>query len=134
MLYLHSHGGCRLEGYPLIKQLSKYGITLCLLDFAGSGHSEGEFISMGHHERTDVHQLFDILRLENGFKNIVLWGRSMGAATILLSYSRLEKENLLAIVLDSPFSSVSRVYRNAVKKVITLPDVVIDMIYKYAKS
>lgn len=58
----------------------------------------------------------------------------MGAATILLSYSRLEKENLLGIVLDSPFSSVSRVYRNAVKKVITLPDVVVDMIYKYAKS
>jgi esterase/lipase len=58
----------------------------------------------------------------------------MGAATILMAYPIIQKDNLLAVILDSPFSSVKRVYRNAVKKVISLPDVVIDLIYNYAKS
>lgn len=89
---------------------------------------------MGHHEKIDVYQLYEQLKKDYGVKNIVLWGRSMGAATILMAYPRLDKDNLMAVILDSPFSSVKRVYRNAVKKVINLPDMVIDLIYKYAKN
>lgn len=53
MVYLHTRGGCRIEGLFLLKIfLPKVG--LLLFDFAGSGYSEGEYVTLGINESWDT--------------------------------------------------------------------------------
>jgi alpha-beta hydrolase superfamily lysophospholipase len=132
ILYLHSHGACRVEGYHLLRVCGIYGISLCLLDFAGCGHSEGEFISMGIYEKDDALLMMNVLKNDYGSRHFAVWGRSMGAATALMAYPMFF--DTFALILDSPFTTVSHVYRNAVKQRVSLPDFIIDMIFSFASS
>jgi hypothetical protein len=129
LIYLHTHGGCRLEGYHMLRHCGKFGFGLCILDFSGSGHSEGDFISLGHFEQHDLVQLTSILQEKHGITNYAVWGRSMGASTAMLAYPNISP---FVMILDSPFTSVNRVYRCAVKKHISLPNFMIDMVYAFA--
>jgi len=63
-LYLHSFNGSRLERIPLIDlalcyipEIVKRGFHFCSLDFAGCGNSQGDFVSLGYHERWDALQM-----------------------------------------------------------------------------
>jgi pimeloyl-ACP methyl ester carboxylesterase len=79
-------------------------MTLFCFDFAGCGKSEGEFISLGWHERDDVNVIVNYLRQERKVNTIGLWGRSMGAATALLHSNR--DPSIAGLVLDSAFSDL----------------------------
>lgn len=132
VIYLHSHGACRVEGYHLLKVCGIYSVSVCLFDFAGCGHSEGEFISMGIYEKDDTCLLMEHIKQQFGVRQFTVWGRSMGAATGLQAYPMLR--DTFALVLDSPFTTVRSVYRNAVKQRLSLPDMIIDMVFAYASS
>ena len=67
-----------------VSMLLPANVTVVALDFAGSGLSEGEYISLGWYERDDVKVVTDYLRESGRTSTIGLWGRSMGAATALL--------------------------------------------------
>ena len=83
VLYLHGNASCRLEALQVLKVVLELGCTLCCVDMAGSGLSEGEFVSLGHFEKFDAEAVIHELR-SGGRSNgkVALWGRSMGAATI----------------------------------------------------
>jgi len=63
-----------------VEHLIKKGWNVCLFDFAGSGLSQGNHISLGHYESKDLECMIQKLRLL-GNRKFLLWGRSMGAAT-----------------------------------------------------
>ena len=54
VIYCHGNSSSRLDALDLVKPLLSANITLFCFDFAGSGLSEGEFISLGWYERDDV--------------------------------------------------------------------------------
>ena len=54
MVYLHGNSSCRAESLECLPLILGSGVTLFALDCAGSGRSEGKYISLGHHERDDV--------------------------------------------------------------------------------
>ncbi len=60
------------------------GVTVFALDFAGSGRSEGAWVSLGAHEVGDLAAAVAYLRAEGSVSTLALWGRSMGAVTALL--------------------------------------------------
>ena len=47
MIYMHGNASCRLEALPQLSLCLSLGVTLCALDFAGSGLSDGEYVSLG---------------------------------------------------------------------------------------
>ena len=59
------------------------------MDFAGCGNSGGDYVSLGHHERWDALKLLQELRDRWGVREIIIWGRSMGAVTAIKLYSLL---------------------------------------------
>lgn len=59
-------------------------ITVFTFDFAGSGLSEGDYISLGYYEKGDVDVVFNYLRGLGTVSSIGIWGRSMGAVTALM--------------------------------------------------
>jgi pimeloyl-ACP methyl ester carboxylesterase len=103
VVYCHGNSGSRLDCLDLLERLLPLGVTVLAFDFAGSGQSDGEWVSMGHYEKEDVKTVVRYLE-RVGTTHIGLWGRSMGAVSALLytSYSR----SIDFVVADSPFASL----------------------------
>lgn len=104
VIYMHGNSSCRKEAICALSLALSLGATLCGLDFSGSGKSDGEFVSLGIHEKDDLACVIQHLRDSGTVSKIALWGRSMGAATALLHGPR--DSTLAAMVCDSPFSSL----------------------------
>jgi len=104
IVYLHGNSSSRLEAGSLVSTLIAQGISLFCFDAAGCGLSDGEYVSLGWHERDDLAAVLAHLRQLPLCGPIGLWGRSMGAVTALLYVER--DPALGAICLDSPFASL----------------------------
>jgi hypothetical protein len=69
----------------------------------------------------------DIVRhlIKIGFKNIILWGRSMGAVTCLKLLQRLKGcqmiDHIKYVVADAPFSSFKTIASEIVSKKAYMP-------------
>ena len=124
VLYLHGNSSSRLEGLNNLEVLLKYNINLFVIDFPGCGLSEGEYISLGYHEKNDVKIIVDFIENLPGISKIGIWGRSMGAATTLL-YT-YKDPRISAICIDSPFENFKRLAEELVIKQIKLPKFIID--------
>ncbi|XP_022845215.1 uncharacterized protein LOC111368194 isoform X2 [Olea europaea var. sylvestris] len=70
----------------------------------GSGLSDGDYVSLGWHEKNDLKVVVSYLRSNEKISRIGLWGRSMGAVTSLLYGA--EDPSIAGMVLDSAFSNL----------------------------
>ena len=102
MIYLHGNSSSQVEGQFLIPNVCKYGVALYVFDFAGCGKSDGEYITLGVNETNDLNYLIDQLNFSFNLGPFGLWGRSMGAATAILSHSK----KVVVKIVDSTFTSV----------------------------
>ena len=55
---------------------------LCSFDFSGCGNSGGKYVTLGWKEVEDLHAILQYLSIR-GYTHCVLYGRSMGAFSIL---------------------------------------------------
>jgi pimeloyl-ACP methyl ester carboxylesterase len=80
------------------------GYNTLLVDFIGSGGSEGNQTTIGSKEAGNVKTCYDYLR-SKGEKNICLFGTSMGAAAILKS---IHDYHILpeGIVIECPYGTM----------------------------
>lgn len=105
VMFLHTRGGCRIEGM-FLRQYFLPKTTLCVFDFAGSGLSEGDYISLGPKEKRDAKQVMDYIKKAYNIGPIFLWGRSMGAITSIL-LARDHPDDVAGLILDAPFSEIT---------------------------
>lgn len=124
VVYLHGNSSSRLEGLKVAPELLKRDINIFVFDFAGCGLSEGEYISLGWHEKDDLKIIINFIEKIPGVSKIGLWGRSMGAATSLM-YAHSD-ERISCICLDSPFSNFPKLARELCKRQINLPGFIVD--------
>lgn len=103
-IYLHGNSSCRAEAVDVVKPLLQSGLSVFAFDFSGSGHSEGEYVSLGYYETMDLKCVIAHLRETNRVSTICLWGRSMGAVTALMMAE--QDPSICCMVCDSPFSSL----------------------------
>ena len=123
IIYLHGNSSSRMEGKKLVDFLFDYDINTFIFDFAGCGLSEGEYISLGYHEKNDLETIIDFVEKLPGVGNIGLWGRSMGAATILL-YTHSDSR-IKAICVDSSFADFSVLAQNLVYSYMKIPGFIV---------
>jgi pimeloyl-ACP methyl ester carboxylesterase len=131
VVYLHGNCSCRLEAIPLVDLILPLKMSVFTFDFAGCGNSDGEYVSLGWHERDDLEIVIDHLR-KQGVSNIGLWGRSMGAVTALL-YSERDL-SLFGIVLDSPFSDLKLLVKDLARTQSNIPNFLISGALKFVKK
>jgi len=113
VVYMHGNSSCRLEAVDVLRPVLDEGLSLLAFDFAGCGHTDGDFITLGYLEKKDLGAVVAYLRA-NDVLSIALWGRSMGAATALLYGSR--DSGIKAMILDSPFASLEQLMREVVDR------------------
>ena len=80
------------------------GISVCVFDFGGCGMAREEFITMGYREKDELGCVIDFLKNTYGFKQIILYGLSMGAFTTALVMS--ERDDITCGIIDAAYSSV----------------------------
>ncbi|KAA2245182.1 hypothetical protein F0L74_04265 [Chitinophaga agrisoli] len=128
---LHTHDGLRIEGWWIAAQQPAKGTVILfhgygsnkgaklpeamyfrglgyntfLVDFRAHGNSDGYTCSVGYKEAEEVKLAYDYVK-SCGYRNITLWGMSMGAAAVLKAVPeyKLQPERL---ILESPFATLT---------------------------
>lgn len=118
VLYLHGNIGSQMEGRFLVRHLCPRSVSVFCFDFSGSGHSGGEFVTLGYHEHDDVVDVVDLLANGFGFSDFALWGRSMGAASAVMAAP--ESDKIKGIIVDSAYSSLEDLFAS-ISSQIALP-------------
>lgn len=113
-------------GYECISR----GHNLLLIDQRAHGKSEGNVITFGTKERFDVKTWIEYsLDRFGGNVQIMLYGISMGAGTVLMASELGLPKNVVGIVADCPFSSS----RAIIKKVIRDMGLPQKILYPFVK-
>ncbi|MBA0565723.1 hypothetical protein Golob_010586 [Gossypium lobatum] len=132
VIYCHGNSGCRADANEAAVILLPSNITVFTLDFSGSGLSDGDYVSLGWHERDDLKIVVSYLRSERQISRIGLWGRSMGAVTSLLYGA--EDPSIAGMVLDSAFSNLFDLMMELVDVYkIRLPKFTVKMAVQYMR-
>ncbi len=100
----HGHGSKKSALLTEAAVFRKLGYHTFLLDFRAHGNSEGNTCTIGYEEAEDVKLAYDYLK-KNGEKNIVLYGVSLGAATITKAINDYELQPS-KVILEMPFGSL----------------------------
>lgn len=104
VIMFHGYAGEKSSLLERSEELLKLGYNTFLVDFNGSGESEGDDTSIGFHEAAQVKTCYDLL-LSDGERNVYLFGTSMGAAAILKAIDDY-KLDPKGIILECPFGSL----------------------------
>jgi uncharacterized protein len=103
VILFHGYSGEKSALISRAEQFTKMGYSTLLVDFMGSGGSEGDGTTLGYTESREVRDCYEYVAA-TGEKNIHLFGTSMGAAAILKSLQDYVM-NPSSIILECPFGS-----------------------------
>ncbi len=104
IIIFHGYGSEKSSMIDKSNEFLKLGFSTMLVDFMGSGNSEGNQTTIGYKEAEEVKKCFDYIS-SKGEKNIYLFGTSMGAAAIMKCISD-NKITPKGIILECPFGSM----------------------------
>ena len=109
----HGHGGNKSDVFKESEEFRKMRYNTLLLDFRAHGNSEGNTSTIGYNESEDVKLAYDLIK-NKGEKNIVLWGISMGAATITKAINDYQLQPQ-KIILEMPYGSILQAGEGRIK-------------------
>ena len=78
----HGHGGNKSGVLKEAEAFDSMGYRVFLVDFRAHGNSQGNICTIGFSETNDVLIAYNYIKQKYN-EDIILWGISMGAATIL---------------------------------------------------
>ncbi|MEP6675090.1 MAG: alpha/beta fold hydrolase [Ferruginibacter sp.] len=109
----HGHAGNKSGVISEANEFRKMGYNTFLLDFRAHGGSEGNTCTVGNNESEDVKLAYDFIQ-SKAEKNIILWGISMGAATITKALNDYDLKPS-KIILEMPFGSIFQAVKGRIR-------------------
>jgi alpha-beta hydrolase superfamily lysophospholipase len=106
VLLLHGYGGCKGQLLDEARAFHDLGYACFLLDFPGSGGSEGDATTIGCLEAVDVARAAEYVHAHWPGR-LILYGHSMGATAALRALA-VEGVTADAAVLECPFDRLLR--------------------------
>lgn len=97
------------------------GYSVFMPDMRGFGLSDDVNTTMGHLEKNDLIDWVNMLITKRNAENIILFGVSMGAATVMLASGDKLPENVRAVIEDCGYSSVREEFEYNIKNIVHLP-------------
>ena len=118
VIAVHGYMGSGTDMIPYVEKFRSYGYNGLIIDLRAHGRSEGQYIGMGWLDRYDLRMWIDKIIEENKNCKIILYGISMGAATVSMTTGEeLPKEVKLAIA-DCGYTSVWEEFAVHLKKIL----------------
>lgn len=106
VIMVHGYRGDGASIISPIKKMNNKGYNLLIPDLRGHGESEGDYIGMGWDDRHDILQWVNFLLDINPNISIVLYGVSMGGATVMNVAGENIPHQVKAIIEDCGYTSV----------------------------
>jgi uncharacterized protein len=109
----HGHGSKKTAILAESNYFNSLGFSTLLVDLRAHGNSQGSTCTIGFKESRDVKAAYDYLA-NTGEKNIILYGISLGAATVIKAaadFNIAPKK----IIAEMPFSSLPKAVHGRVK-------------------
>ncbi|MEL6864949.1 MAG: alpha/beta fold hydrolase [Bacteroidota bacterium] len=130
ILLFHGYAGSKAGMLNYGKMFNQWGYSTLLVDFQGCGGSTGYQTTIGHEEGKDVRAVFDYARQQFPDDPIILFGTSMGAASIMRAYAEAEIP-ADKVILECPFGRMRQtvIQRFKAMKVPSFPFVDCLMLY-----
>ncbi|MEG0392974.1 MAG: alpha/beta fold hydrolase, partial [Anaerovoracaceae bacterium] len=116
--------GYRKDGKSMGEQAAKFsemGFSVLLPDARGHGESQGSYVGMGWHDHWDIVEWITYLNEHFSPRRILLYGLSMGAATVMMVGGEPLPANVQGIIEDCGFSSIKKVFAYQMKKSYKVP-------------
>lgn len=104
VIIFHGFSGEKSSMLDKSDEFVKLGYNTLLVDFMGSGGSEGKQTTLGFYEAEEVKTCYDYIS-SFGEKNIVLFGTSMGSVAIMKAVNDYTLKPS-AIIIECPFASM----------------------------
>ncbi len=113
VILFHGHGGTKADVLPQARVFELLGYNCLLVDFRAHGKSGGNTTTIGYKESEDVKTAYEFVA-RSGEKKIILYGISLGAATIIKAINDFNLQPQ-KIILDMPFGSIEDAVAGRVK-------------------
>lgn len=97
------------------------GYNILMPDARACGNSEGDYMGMGWTDRLDLLGWIDLINETYTPKNIVLYGVSMGGASVLMASGEPLPENVRAVVEDCGYTSAMDEFSYQLGAIFRLP-------------
>jgi alpha-beta hydrolase superfamily lysophospholipase len=107
VVLFHGYSGNKSGNISYSNAFNKMGYTTFLVDFMGSGGSEGNQTTIGFKESQDVKAVFDYIKTTFPNKEIILFGTSMGAVAMMKAVADYSIQPT-KIILECPFGTMRK--------------------------
>ena len=105
-IMVHGYRSNALNNFSYIGgKLLDRGYNLLFIYHRAHGKSEGKFIAMGQREYKDLLQWVELIAAKESVKKIIIYGTSMGAATVGYASDKIKSDKVKMLALDCGFTS-----------------------------
>ncbi|MBQ9790741.1 MAG: alpha/beta hydrolase [Clostridia bacterium] len=115
VVLMHGYRGKPLDMTFYASKFYEQGFNILIPWQRAHGESEGKFITMGVNEKFDLCEWTEMISKRDAQAEIVLFGVSMGAASVMMSTAENLSENVKVAVSDCGYSSVYDQFRYLVE-------------------
>ena len=121
VVVVHGYTSKAREMAKYIKKFHDKGYNVFAPDLIAHGKSEGKFYSMGGFDSDDLVKWIEKISKENNNADTLLFGISMGAATVMNSLDKNLPSNVKAFIEDSGYVNLREEFVQQLKKLFNLP-------------
>lgn len=110
VIIAHGYTSSHEDVQPIALNFYNKGYNVLTPDMRAHGNSEGKYIGMGWLDRKDMLLWIDYVLSLDSNSQIVLYGESMGGATVMMTSGEDLPSNVKAIVEDCGYTSVQEMF------------------------
>ena len=125
VIVVHGFGENARHMATYIKNFYDRGYSVFAQDLNAHGKSSGEYYTMGGFDGKDLKDWVNLISKEYDNPDIVLFGISMGAATVMNSLDEDLPNNVKAFIEDSGYLSLNEEFSYQLKKLFNLPPILV---------
>lgn len=121
VIAVHGYTESAISMVEYAKHFIEYGYNVLMPDLRTSGKSGGKYIGMGWLDKDDLILWIDYLIATYGNIKIILYGISMGAATVMMASGENLPSNVRMVIEDCGYTSVWDEFKYELKYLFHMP-------------
>lgn len=121
VIAVHGYMGRGADMPQYAEHFIKLGYNSLIIDLRAHGKSEGKYVGMGWLDHYDLQIWIDKIIEEYKECKIVLYGISMGAATVSMATGEALPENVKCVIADCGYTTAWDEFKVHIKKIFHIP-------------